>query len=223
MDNLNKVSFPTFSRLQHDKIYLAKAVEKTIFFLLLLTIPAVFTSMILIDSLVEIIPKYLKWKPALFSFYLFSFSALFASVSSLLTNMIQAVGKVKITLKLMILWTTLTWIFIPILIKTFDFNGVAIAMLIISLTSIVTVIIAKKLVPFNIVSSMGSPIIIGLLTGLAMLLSRLLYKTADIYQIIIILLAGLITYLISISLFARKEVVFLIRQFKSVQRKISEG
>lgn len=207
MDNINKVSFPAFSRLQHSKIALAETAEKAVFFVTLLTIPLVCGSMILIDSFVKIIPKYSKWEPALFSFYLFSISVIFASVSSLLTNMIQALGKVKIILKLMIMWTVLTWILIPPFIKIFGFNGVAIAMVLISLTSIITLIIAKRLIQFSLTKAFKKPFIIGALTSGVMFVSRLLYPVSNVYQIIFVSVSGMITYLICLFWFAKKEVI----------------
>lgn len=207
MDNINKVSFPTFSRLQHHSDQMAKAVEKAIFFVLLLTLPIVFAGIILIEPLVKVIPKYSKWEPAIFSFYLFSLSVILSSVSSLLTNMIQSIGKVKITLRLMIMWTTLTWILIPLFIKIFGFNGVAIAMVLISLTSIVTLIIAKKLIHFSLKKAFKKPLIIGILTSGVMLVSRLLYPVSNVYQIIFVLASGMIIYLICLFWFAKKETI----------------
>lgn len=207
MDNINKVSFPAFSRLQHNEMQLTKTVEKALFFVSLLTIPLVCGAMILIDSLVKIIPKYSKWDPALFSFYLFSISVVFASVSSLLTNMIQALGKVKITLKLMIMWTLLTWFLIPPFIKIFGFNGVSIAMVLISLTSIITLIVAKRLIRFSLKKAFEKPVIIGFLTTVVMFVGKRLYPVSDIYQIIIVIASGMLTYLICLLLFAKKEII----------------
>lgn len=211
MDNINKVSFPAFSRLQHDKTQLIKAVEKAIFFVFLLTLPVVLGEMIMIDTLVKIIPKYSKWQPALFSFYLFSVSVIFASISSLLTNMIQSLGKVNLTLKLMIMWTTLTWILIPIMIKKIGFNGMAIAMLIISATSIITIIIAHKLVAFDFLNVVTKPLVISLITGGIMYSVHLFYRTVDYKQIILIAVSGIVTYFICLYFFVRKDIIPLLK------------
>lgn len=215
MDNINKVSFPAFARLQYDKAYLRKTVEKAIFFLILFTFPAVFLGIILIKPLVSIIPKYQKWEPAILSFYFFSLSVLFASISSLLINMIQAVGKVKTTFRLMVLWTILTWLFIPLAIKIIGFNGVAFSIFLISLTSIVTVLIAKKLVPFNFLEASLKPTFISISSALVMFLVSKLYYNPDIYQIILILTSGFLSYILMIYLLVREELKNFISQIRA--------
>lgn len=215
MDNINKVSFPAFARLQYDKAYLRKTVEKAIFFLILFTFPATFLGIILIKPLVSIIPKYQKWEPAILSFYFFSLSVLFASISSLLINMIQAVGKVKTTFRLMVLWTILTWLFIPLAIKIIGFNGVAFSIFLISLTSIVTVLIAKKLVPFNFLEASLKPTFISISSALVMFSVSKLYYNPDIYQIILILTSGFLSYILMIYLLVREELKNFISQIRA--------
>lgn len=211
MDNINKVSFPTFSRLQNNRQQIATATEKVLFFVVLLTIPLVSSGIIVIDSLVAVIPKYSKWVPALTSFYLFSLGVIFASISSLLTNVIQSLAKVKITLKLMVMWTILTWLLIPYFIKIFGFNGVSLAMLLISLTSIVTVLITKKLTHFSVINAFSKPLIIGLITSLVLFLVKIIYPTQNIIQIIVILLSGFFIYCLLNWLFVRKEILSILK------------
>lgn len=206
MDNINKVSFPTFARLQHDGKQVAKAVEISLFFVLLLTLPFVFAGVILIDTLVKIIPKYGKWEPALFSFYLFSFGVIMASVSSLLTNMIQSIGKVKIILKLMVIWTVLTWLLIPFFIRIYGFNGVAIAMFLISLTSIISVVISKKFVDYNITAAVKTPLIIGFLTGFVMLITKIIIPEPSILQVVFTGLTGVTAYAVLVFVLAKQQV-----------------
>lgn len=206
MDNINKVSFPTFARLQHDSKQLTQVVEKSLFFVLLLTLPFVFAGVILIDTLVKIIPKYGKWEPALFSFYLFSFGVIMASVSSLLTNMVQSIGKVKIILKLMVVWTVLTWLLVPFFIRIYGFNGVAIAMFFISLTSIISVVISKKFVDYNISAAVKTPLIIGFLTGFVMLIAKIIIPEPSILQLVFVGLIGITTYIVSIFVLAKQQV-----------------
>lgn len=206
MDNVNKVSFPTFSRLQADRERIAKATEKAVFFVVLLTLPLVSSGVFIIDSLIHIIPKYSKWSPALFSFYLFSIGVIFSSISSLLTNVIQSLGKVKITLKLMIIWTSLTWLFIPLFITKFGFNGVSLAMLLISLTSIVTIFITQRLTNFSVVKAFKKPLAVGLLTSFVMFTVKFIYPFPTISQLVAILGSGIIAYFVLLWLFVKNEI-----------------
>lgn len=82
-------------------------------------------------------------------FDIFSLNALVSSMSGILVNVLDATGRVKTTLKLMILWTILTWIFTWIGIFIFGYNGVAIASFIITLTIFITIRLVKE--KFNFV------------------------------------------------------------------------
>ncbi len=110
MDSVIRVTFPAYSRLQEKPEELRKAIEKAIFFLSILIIPLLVGLSFLIKPLVHLIPQYLKWEPALTSFYLFAIASVFAAISTPLTNALNAIGRVKTTLKLMIMWTVLVWI-----------------------------------------------------------------------------------------------------------------
>lgn len=155
MDNVIKVTFPAFSRLQNNPAALKAALEKSILFLSLLILPMSVLMIILIRPAVYLIPKYLKWEPALFSFYLFVLANLFSALSTPLTNILNAIGKIKITLKLMLMWTILTWSITPILVFKLGFNGVALSSFIIAAsTVIIPIIMVKKYINFELLPSL---------------------------------------------------------------------
>ncbi|EKE14460.1 MAG: hypothetical protein ACD_12C00495G0004 [uncultured bacterium] len=105
-------------------------------------------------------PNYFaKWQVALISFYFFSFSALFVSLYSPLISLFNAIGKVKLTLTVMVILTGLNWLFIPPLIKLFGFQGISIAFFIISFAFIFVFIKAKSTVDFSLKNAFGGPII----------------------------------------------------------------
>lgn len=110
------ITFPTFSRLQGDKNALRRAIEISIFFITLLIFPILVGMSTFIAPLVAIFPAYQKWTPALMSLVLFSLSVGWGAISSPLTNTLNAIGHINKTLKLMIMWTVLTWIVTPICI-----------------------------------------------------------------------------------------------------------
>ena len=153
MDNVIKVTFPMYSRLQHDKRGLSFAVEKVIFILSLFIFPITAEMIFLINPLIGLIPRLSKWEPAVFSFYIFCLSVVFSTISAPLTNLLNSVGKVKITFMFMVFWTIVTWVLIPILLGYFGFNAVAIGILCISLSSLFIVYIVQKHIPFSFQSS----------------------------------------------------------------------
>lgn len=172
MDQVIKVTFPAFSRLQDEKVELSKLLSNSIFFICLLVFPTSVGLMLVAPMLTEIIPRYEKWQPALLALSLISINALFAAVTTPLTNMLTAIGKIGITFKLMIMWTALTWILIPPLAINYGINGVATGFAIIGCSSIIAILIAVKFVDIDFKTSIGKPFIAAFLMGLVLILLR---------------------------------------------------
>jgi O-antigen/teichoic acid export membrane protein len=178
MDNIIRVTFPTFARLQHEPQLLAKAIHKSLLFLALLSLPIAFGMIFMIKPFILIVPKYAKWEPALFSFYLFTLSSVLATLSSPLVNALNATGKVKYSFYLMIMWTTLTWIFVPAFIKMYGFNGVAMAAVLISLTSFVPLYFVRKIVKLSFFVQIIKPILATVGMSLVLLTATSILPTA---------------------------------------------
>lgn len=159
MDNIIRVTFPAYARLQENKEILGKALSKSFFFLGLFIFPISTLLILFIDPMIYLIPKYIKWQPALVPFYLYTTAAIFSAFSSPLVNALNAIGKIKSTLKLMVFWTVLTWVLIPILSVTLGFQGAAVAALIISFTSIIPILMIRRIIYFGILPVLYKPII----------------------------------------------------------------
>lgn len=164
MDSIIRVTFPAFSRIQKEKEILGKAIHKSLFFLAFFIFPFTLLMVLVVHPLIYIIPKYIKWEPALSAFYLFALSAVMASFSSPIVNAFNAMGKIKVTLILMIGWTILTWSLVPFLTFLIGYNGWPVASTLISLTSIVPLLIIKKYIQFPI-STVYKPFIATLIAG----------------------------------------------------------
>ncbi len=149
VQNVLAITFPSFSRLQHNKAALAKAIEKSLFFITLVIFPIIVGMSLFIMPLLTLIPDYHKWLPAAASLILFSASIAWGAISTPLTNTLNAIGAINQTLKLMFLWTALTWLLTPVLYLFLGFNGVAWAALLISFTSVLSVYYVQKAIPFN--------------------------------------------------------------------------
>lgn len=148
--NVMAITFPTFSRLQKNIDFLKRAIEKSLFFITLAIFPVIVAMSVFIFPLTQLIDKYQKWQPALISFVFFTLGIGWSALSSPLTNTLNAIGKVNVTLKLMTMWTALTWLLIPLAIRWYGFNGVAIASFVISFTSVLPAILVKKIVPIAV-------------------------------------------------------------------------
>ena len=193
MDSVMKVTFPAYSRMQEHQEELSKAVEKTLFFLSLIIFPMLMGIAILAKTLVQIIPKYGKWEIALVALYLFIINSVFAALTTPLTNALNSIGKIKVVFKLMVMWTVLTWIVYPILALKYGVNGVALGAAIVSLSSIVALMAAKRYLVFGFFKSIFKPIMATILMGLLILvLNNFLPK--NILTVFILVVIGLIFY-----------------------------
>lgn len=157
MDSIVRVTFPAFSRLQHDSQRLRAGIEHTLFGLSVTILPITVAMIVGIRPFMAIIPRYGKWEPAILSFYLFAVASAAASLSTPLTNALNALGHIRTTLKLMILWTALTWALTLLLLPFIGFNGVAIALLAISSTVVLVVALLKRVVPFSFLRNVQIP------------------------------------------------------------------
>jgi O-antigen/teichoic acid export membrane protein len=166
MDNVIRITFPSFSRLQNEKDVLKKAVEKALFASCFIIFPSLTGLVIMSPYFINFIPKYQKWEPALLSLAFFAVNAAFSSISTPLTNALNAIGKIKISLYLMIFWTIATWILTPILIVIYGFNGVSLASAIIAVSAIAVVLIAKRYVNFSILLTTAVPLAGSIVMGI---------------------------------------------------------
>ncbi len=165
MDSVIRVTFPTFSRLQHDRQLLQKAIDKTLFGLSMAILPISAGLLFFVHPMVELIPKYGKWEPALVSFYLFVFSSAFAALSTPLMNALNAMGKIRTTLKFMVGWTVSTWFFTVLFISLFGFNGVAVSLFVVSTSVYFVVRVTKTIADFSFIANVRGPVISAVVQG----------------------------------------------------------
>ncbi len=205
VDNVTKVTFATYSRMQDNLDLLRKAIEKSLFFVSCAMFP-------ILTGLIVIAPYFLryfpgfhnKWEPASISLIFFSLNALVSSLSSILVNILDANGRVKVTLFLMIIWTILTWILTPLFILLYGYNGVAIASFLITLTIFITIYFVRQIVTFSFFGSIYKPFICSAVMVVVLLtLSPMVIK--DLFTLISMIVLGGVVYLTCIYLFAKKE------------------
>lgn len=214
MDNIIRITFPSFSRLQNEKEILGKAVEKSLFVSTFFIFPGLVGLVILFPYLLSFIPKYSKWEPAIVSLGFFALNAVFSSVSTPLTNTLNAIGKIKITLYLMIFWTLTTWILTPLAVVKLGFNGVAIVSAAISLSVVFVVFLVKRYIKFNLFRSIIFPILGSLVMGVILYgLSPIIVN--DLLGFIFMILIGVMVYFLTMYLIAKKQVLEDIKLIKS--------
>lgn len=193
MDSVIRVTFPAFSRLQHSKELLGKAIDKTIFGLAVSMFPISVGLMFFIGPAVVIIPKYGKWEPALVSFSIFVITAILAGFSTPLTNALNAVGRIKTTMMLMVFWTVFTWILTLIFIHFIGFNGFAVALFILSFSLVIVVSLTKKFAEFSFIENVRWPVVAAVLQIVWYMLARG-NAPYNIPRLIVVAVVGVILY-----------------------------
>jgi len=189
--NVVAITFPTFSRLQDKKEQLAKAIEKTLYFISLFIFPLLVGMSVFIFPLLQVVPGVAKWQPASWSLVFFSLSILFAGLSSPLTNTLNATGKINKTLVLMVIWTILTWTVTPALIWLYGFNGVSLAALGISAGTLVLPIrYVQQSVQFRFWANVWRQTVATLALAFVAVAGLPLWNTSFLWLAFGILLAG---------------------------------
>lgn len=159
VDSVTKVTFPAYSRAQQNTAILRAGIEKSLFAVSVLLFPLYAVMTVNIQSLIQLIPKYTKWEPAVVSFYFLCSQAIIAALTNILVNVLDATGRVKTTLALMILWIIGTWGLALFLITKLGFTGIAVAQFLVSLTIVIVIVLVKRFVPFDFLGNVFRPLV----------------------------------------------------------------
>lgn len=213
MDSVIRVTFPAFSRLQHDHALLVRAVEKTIYGLAITIFPISCGLLFFVSPMVHLIPRYIKWEPALTSFYFFVGAAVLASLSTPMINAINAVGKIKVSLKFMIFWTVSTWLLTVVLLPRLGFNGFAISLFAIGWSLIFVVAEIQKIAKIQFIRSVQGPLIAAIAQGIWYVLMLRLVPLG--YPgLILVGVSGVILYAGMLYVVDRQKIVVLVSSLR---------
>lgn len=214
MNIIIRITFPAFSRLQNDKELLGRTVEKSLFVTSSMVYPILFGMGAILPVLVVFVVSP-KWQPAIPSFYLFAFSTYWAVISTTFTNTLNATGYIKHTLKLMIMWTVLTWVLTPILVFYYGFIGVAITSFIISFTSFITIILVKRILVIRVLDAILVPTFASMVMGAVVLFITLNF-VKNIFTLSLVILLGAVIYFSIMFLFKKQMLLENLRKLRSV-------
>lgn len=207
VDSVTKVTFSTYSRIQSDSSQLKTAIEKSLFFVSLIMFPVSVGLIITAPYIIDYFPKWdNKWEGALFALFFFSLNAMVSALSNILVNVLDATGRVKTTLRLMVLWTILTWILTPLFIMWYGYSGVAIAAFVTSLTIVITIRLVKQAVEFNFMKSIYKPLLAVIAMALFTNIATYFFVQNLISLIIVIVFSG-VFYSLLIYALAKDELL----------------
>ena len=195
MDNVSRVIFPLFARFQHDKDKQKQLIEKLLRYQTLIMFPATIGLVIVMPFLVEIIPKYQKWREALPLFYIFAAAGFLASYSTPLINFFNGIGKVKTSFMFMVAWTALTWILLIPLTRMFGMLGFPLLVLLLSSSSIIVIHVARKEANFSILNNISPFLVSGSLMGLLLFIVSRQFEVLGYLGIMSIVMIGMCSYI----------------------------
>ena len=206
MDHIIKVTFPAFARMQNEKDHLRRSLERSLFFIAFLVFPSLLGLVAIAPILLAIIPRYQKWEPALIPLGFVAINTIFAAVTTPLTNYLNAVGKIKTTFGLMVMWTVLTWALVPVMAIKFGVNGAAMAYAMVGLSSVVAIYLVRREINFSFNRSFVKPLFSSLLMFICLLVARP-FLTVSASTVWMMILGGMLVYLVSVYSLVGVEIV----------------
>lgn len=218
VDSVTKVTFPAYSRVQEDYSALRSGIEKSMFMVSLVMFPTLVLASISVDPLIHIIPRYMKWEPALISFYFLAAQSAVAALTNILVNVLDATGRVKTTLGLMVGWIIGTWVLTLIFVMKYGFTGISMAAFVVSLSIIAVIYLVKKVVDFSFFANIWRQAVASVIIGIV---SYFVMKNLplNIFSVLLSCVVGGITYLVLMFLLAKKEIMSSVKLIVSAYRK----
>lgn len=198
MDTVTKVTFPAFSRMQEDKNELSRGLERSVFFICALVFPSLVGLVVLFPSIIEIIPRYQKWSSAYLPLIFFSANAAIGAFTTQFTNTLNAVGKIKTTFKLMVMWTALSWLLIPYLGIKLNINGASLGYFIVSISSVVAFAVLRRIVKFDLFYSLGKPFFASSAMGMFIYITKEFIQSMTVAKFVFVVIAASLFYALSL-------------------------
>ena len=221
MDQVVRVGFPAYSKLQNDKEKLRRALERTVSLVNLLILPVLTGMGFLMPKVVAVFPQYYKWSVGIIPFWFYLGSFAWGAITTPLVNAFNSVGRVKLTLKLMISWTALTWLLFPPLAKKFGANGAALGLFLVSSTSFVAWIIAKREFGISFKRILLTPVAADILM-LASLIIFDNFLAVSILEIVLLTGVGALVYGAVAWVMSKEEIIWLVNTSKEWYSELSK-
>lgn len=191
---VTRITFPAYSRLQHDPQALKSAIEKSLKWVAATVFPATLLLAALGHQIVEHIYGW-KWAPGLPSFYFLCIPMLNAAYSTVLVSALYGLGKAKTVLRLTVIWGIAGWGLGVPFTYFFGFHGFAAALSLVSCLSVLTVIEMNKVVKIQFVRPLLRILVMSAIpAGIVAVVSP--YVVHNAYSLAALGLAGGLGYLL---------------------------
>jgi len=220
---VSRVTFPSISRIREHPREVQQMVHATTKYVNLLTFPTILIFAALIPEFVSVVftPK---WIPAIPVFYFYSIRMLGSNVTTLHISVLNGLGHVKTSLRILLWWTLVDWVLAVTLCLEVGFQGVAMAYAISVIPiSFWLLFILKRQVKIQLYQVLYQPLMIS---GLAAILvwSIKSYSQPSWLSITILSLIGVAVYFVLLLLTEGGSLLKEIRTFLAtlVREKVPE-
>jgi O-antigen/teichoic acid export membrane protein len=147
VDIISRISFPLFSRMQHDKQLLARTLERSVQLCSVATLFYVGLMLGLAPNVVLIVYG-AKWLPAVPILYVYSVAIAFGFLAPLIVPALDATGNPHLSLRLSMAWTAAAMVLVPLFTPRFGAVGFAVAFAIPTVIgNLGMIFVLKRLVP----------------------------------------------------------------------------
>lgn len=201
---INRIAFPLGSRVQKDKKVLSKLVEKVISTASSTTIVSALFMLVVSEDLVRIFYSD-KWLPSLPSLRISLVQMVFVAYVTGFSQLVLSLGHSKIVRNMSIFWTILTWFAAPILIHKFNYIGMNLTNLLISVSGMWLFFKLRRIVEFNFSSNFFPFVAIALISS-SVVFIFLQFGHQTFLRLLAAGLLGGITYITLLFLIKREEV-----------------
>jgi len=202
MADIFRVTFPTYARIQGNPELLKKAIEKTIRFTNLFLFPAAFLLAALARPIVTIIFTD-KWLPALPAFYIHLLGIIIVGITNTFMDALWALGKTRIAVKLLIIYTLVNWGASVPLVERIGFSEALIGSVIVLYVSLpLTGYYIRKIVKVEVIRHVWPAFAASVLAGIAAF--KLNFLAGNLLGLFLAGFAGGLVYLAGLIVFDKR-------------------
>lgn len=146
---VSRVVFPLGARTSGNREYFRKIIERSIVLVSATSLPIVFMMLVLAGEIVHFIYTD-RWLPSLPALYLGLVQMGVVAFTGVFSQLLLSLGRAKVIRNMGFIWAILTWALTPFLIVRFNFVGLSLANLLVSVTGFLLYYQIKKQVNFSI-------------------------------------------------------------------------
>jgi len=214
--SFGRVAFPAFARLQHDKILLQDAVERSIRMMTLIMFPITAMLFALGPEITHVVFTD-KWRPGLLAFYFYCTSPFIIGIMLPLYSAILSIGKSGVLLKMSGVLLVLEWGLGVPFVLLFGYNGIAFSQPIISslFYFVYQHILSAELVHVSVMKNVSAQFMAAVLSGITVkiMISML---TVGIITLAVSFAASSVLYVLLVYLLKKEMLIEVVQYIKEI-------